>query len=92
MRGLPSKIHILDKDAIKLLPPNQPVIVLGGVDGMRPELYALHSGIPVNTVRKMLSDGRLPRIKKDSPNVKGGNSTVLGNVMKLAVQALEASY
>ncbi len=92
MTGLPPKICILDEAAIKALSPTQPVIVLGGADGMRPELYAQMTGIPLNTVRKMLSDGRLPRIKKDSPNVKGKNSIVLVNVMKLAVQALEASY
>lgn len=92
MSSVPPKICILDEQAIKALPPTQPVIVLGGVDGMRPELYALQSGIPINTVRKMLSDGRLPRIKKDSPTAKGKGTTVLVNVMKLAVDALQASY
>lgn len=84
---------MLSAEDLKNLPPTQPVLVLPVVDGLTPKEYARTTGIPFNTVKKMLSDSRLPRIKKELPDSKvGSKAAVLVNVQKLAIDAITREY
>ena len=62
------------------------------VEGVTAREYARRTGMAPGTVRKMLADGRLPRIKKDLPGKESCSSTVLVNLVKLASDALKANY
>ena len=91
MVGAPTGKITTMKNGQPDIPPNTPVILIDA-DGVTADEYARRTGLAPSTVRKMLADGRLPRIKKRTPGTEGKSSTVLVNLVKLAQQALEANY